>query len=79
MNSELLHEQSQAIAERWAARAAGPRDFVDRAYRTILGREPTVAEIERAESFLAAAGSEQRAWPGRLRAMLSNNEFLVVD
>ena len=79
MNSEFLHEQSQAIAERWAARAAAPRDFVANAYRTIFGREPTPAEIERGESFAAGAEPAQRAWPGYLRAMLSSNEFLFVD
>ncbi len=79
MNSEFLHEQSQAIAERWTARAAGPRDFVDNAYRTIFGREPTPAEIARAESFLADAGPARHAWQGYLRAMLSSNEFLFVD
>ncbi len=79
MNSQFLHEQSQAVAERWTARAPGPRDFVDNAYRTIFGRGPTAAEIERAESFLADAGPAQRARPSYLRAMLSSNEFLFVD
>lgn len=79
MNSEFLHEQSQAAAERWTARAADPREFVHNAYQTILGREPAPAEIERAESFLANAESARRAWPGYLRAMLSSNEFLFVD
>ena len=79
MNSKFLHEQSQTIAERWTARAAGPRAFIDRAYRTIFGRAPTPAETLRGESFLAAAGPASRARPSYLRAMLSSNEFLFTD
>lgn len=79
MNSQFLHEQAQTIAERWTARAAAPREFIDRAYRTIFGRAPSPAETARAESFLADAGPASRARPSYLRAMLSSNEFLFVD
>ena len=79
MNSEFLHKQSKAVAERWMARGSSPQGFVSEAYQTVFGRPATKDEIERAESFLASSESAREAWPGYLRAMLSSNEFLFVD
>ncbi len=79
MNSEFLHEQSNAAAERWMARTTGLQDFVRNAYETVFGRPATAEEIDRAKSFLASAGLADHGWSGYLRAMLSSNEFLFVD
>jgi hypothetical protein len=79
MNSEFLHEQSGAIAERAWARANDTRGRVYWAYRTIFGRPPTAENLEIAERLLNEAGGGHTAWPGYVRSMLSSNEFFFVD
>lgn len=79
MNSEFLHEQSSAIAERALAQANDTRGRVNWAYRTIFGRPPTHDNLMQAERLLDLAGGGQTAWAGYVRAMLSSNEFFFVD
>ena len=80
MNSEFVHEQSQAMAERWSADTTDREGFLDRASLTVLGRPRQADEAERAAAyFAAAAGGEEQKRAGFLRAMLSSNAFLFVD
>ena len=79
MNSEFMHRQTQSIAERWSARSAGRDAFLEHATRTIFGRPPEAAEVQRAESYSHAAGSEEQKRAGLLRAMLASNQFLFAD
>ncbi len=80
MNSDFMHRQTQSIAERWSARSAGRDAFLEHATRTIFGRPPEAAEVQRAESyFVTAAGSEEQKRAGLLRAMLASNQFLFAD
>jgi hypothetical protein len=64
MNSEFVHEQVTAIADRI-------KD-VDRLYLTIFNRSPTAVERQ----FLAMNSSNRS---GLIRAMLASNEFMYVD
>ena len=80
MNSAFVHEQSQAMAERWSADTQGREDFLDRASLTVFGRPRQPGEAAQAETYFAsAAGAEEQKRAGFLRAMLSSNAFLFVD
>ena len=80
MNSEFMHQQTRAMAERWSAREDGRGGFLDRAARAIYGRQASPEESDRALSyFSAASGREDQKRSGLLRALLASNEFLFVD
>ena len=80
MNSDFLHEQSRAIAERWTARASDPGHFQSHALLTVFGRAPTASDLAAARSYFdAAEGGEDSRRAGFVRAILSSNEFQFVD
>ena len=80
MNSEFVHEQAQAMAERWSAGLRGRDTFLESAAETIFARPPSERDIQQAASYFAAAsGTEEQKRAGWLRAMLASNEFLFVD
>jgi hypothetical protein len=73
MNGDLIHEESQALAER-IVREAGDdrREQINAAFASILSREPASAEVAHfAQSDLSLAGI--------CRVLLNSNEFLYVE
>lgn len=80
MNSEFMHEQAQAMAERWSADLPVRDDFLEKATETIFARPPSPQDAEQAASYFATAnGTQEQKRAGYLRAMLASNEFLFVD
>ena len=80
MNSEFMHEQAQAMAERWSADLPVRDDFLEKATETIFARAPSPQDAEQAASYFATAhGTQEQRRAGYLRAMLASNEFLFVD
>ena len=91
MNSEFLHRQAEAIAERLLVRGESTAERAEWTFETILGRAVRAEEVEKTQQYLATAGEqlratgcqgsscEQRAWAGYLRALLSGNEFVFVE
>jgi hypothetical protein len=90
MNSDVMNEQSQRLAERLVAEHAGDRTARAKGlYEIALGRSPSEAEIARAVSFVeryprgttasGEAASEIPAWQALCRVILSSNEFLYVE
>jgi len=80
MNSEFMHEQAQAMAERWSADLPVRDDFLEKATETIFARSPSAQDAEQAASYFATAdGTQEQRRAGYLRAMLASNEFLFVD
>ena len=90
MNSEFMHQQSDAIAERLLARADSVPERTEWACQTIFGRPASQEEVARTEEYLASVRRQldadceserctQGAWAGFLRAMLSSNESIFVD
>ena len=91
MNSEFLHRQAEAIAERLLVRGQSTAERAEWTFETVLGRPARPEEVEKTEQYLATAGEqlrstscqgascEQRAWAGYLRALLSGNEFVFVE
>jgi len=70
MNSDWTNAQ----AARLAARLAGEKDPVDRAWRLTLGRAPEAAEKKRAQDFAA-----QRGLSSLCLLLFNMNEFVYVD
>ncbi len=91
MNSEFIHEQADAIAERLAKVATDEVERLAKLYELIFNRPPQPAELAFAGSYLrtrlakADTGStplgqaEKQAWSSLVRSMLSSNEFLHVE
>ena len=80
MNSEFMHEQAQAMAERSSAESRGRDAFLSDAAETIFARPLSERDVQQAASYFAAAsGTEEQKRAGWLRAMLASNEFLFVD
>jgi hypothetical protein len=92
-NSQLIHEQSAALAERlWAAFAQSgtphPFDFITAAYEQILTRPPSADERQLCENFLArqtdllrsrmVPEAEDRARHGLIRVLFNHNDFLTI-
>ena len=80
MNSEFMHQQAQAMAERWSADLPARDEFLERATETIFARPPIPQDAEQAASYFGTAGgTQEQKRAGYLRAMLASNEFLFVD
>jgi hypothetical protein len=80
MNSEFMHEQAQAMAERSSAESRERAAFLSNASETIFARPLSERDAQQAASYFAAAsGTEEQKRAGWLRAMLASNEFLFVD
>ncbi len=91
MNSPEMVERSEAFANRLAAASADPIQRVCFAHRLAYGRPPSDEEYARADVFLMryktqlvedgadASTAERKAWVAYARAILSANEFVMID
>ncbi len=67
MNSDFVQAHAQTAAERLVAREKSDAERVRRAFRQVLSREPTEAEVERSLAFIASTvealrSEEQPRW-----------------
>ncbi|HAA69254.1 MAG TPA: hypothetical protein DCE55_08950 [Planctomycetaceae bacterium] len=91
MNSEFVHDEAAGIATRMMVAVSVTGDRIGWLYRTILGRYPLPAEVQRGEEYLQVSQVElseagvapervlHQAWCGYVRSMLASNEFLFID
>lgn len=91
MNGPFVLRESQRFAERLAGAAPDDRARIVLAHRLCFARDPSAAEIERAEAFLASAaeslaaqesesGARRRAaWALYCQALLGTAEFRFVN
>ncbi|MGE0755988.1 MAG: DUF1553 domain-containing protein, partial [Pirellulaceae bacterium] len=92
MNSELVHEQAAAFAQRLESDAATPGARLRLAYRLAFSRPPDASESREALAYLDDLQTDggaldevppeergKAAWASLLRVLLSSNEFLFVD
>ncbi len=94
MNSPFMVQQGERFAERLLAAQNPQGDLTDAgrlglAYQLTMQREPTSAELQRAEAFLQSAQSnlatdapekrQLRAWSALCQSLYSTNEFRHVD
>ena len=90
MNSDLVQEQSQFIAEQLINLSMDDGRRISAAYHRILERSPTMNEVVVAEDFLRKARSKAKLdsdnltsellfWQGLCRVLISSNEFSYVE
>ena len=90
MNSEEVHRAAEALQQALSVNAETPQDRVHLAFRRVLARDATTAEVKSGRRFLlrysAQAGSGddlttggRQAFSALLRTLLIRNEFLFVD
>ncbi|QDU27098.1 Planctomycete cytochrome C [Anatilimnocola aggregata] len=93
MNSPFMVQQAERFAERvlaWQNPQGNANDAnrIGLAYQLALQREPTSAELKRAEAFLRSAQVElyattpdqrRRAWSALGQSLYSTNEFRHID
>ena len=84
MNSDLVHEQSLAVAEQLLKLSADDAQRIVAAYVRILQRQPTTEEITAAANFvrtsgLSAESSAATAWQSLCRVLISSNEFSYIE
>jgi hypothetical protein len=72
LNSPFVLQRADALAQRLAAEE--PTQRVPKLFRLVLGRDPTPAETEESEQFLAAGTVEQLS-----QVLLMTNELMFVD
>ena len=82
MNSPFVIEQAKAVVGRKEVAEAGTDEAkITRLYRIILGRDPTVGELNLGREFVetAAAGVALGPWEQYAQVLLVSNEFAFVD
>ena len=76
LNSPFVLDRSRAVAESLIRRAdLDDRGRLSLLYRKLFSREPSDAEIRRAEGFLGG----KDAWADLVQALFSSNEFLFLE
>jgi hypothetical protein len=77
LNNPFVLRQAEHLAERLHAECGGTGDVraqVDRAYKLVLGREPSARELERLSEYAARHGMANAC-----RVLFNSNEFLFID
>jgi hypothetical protein len=77
LNSGLIWQQAEQLANRLAAESADDTARIKKAYRFLYAREATDSEIQLGLDFLQQVG--KKAWQQYAQVLLSANEFLFVD
>jgi hypothetical protein len=83
LNNPFVHRQSVALARRAEEGMGSEEEFVFRAWRFALGRDPRQTEMDAARTHLATQtrrlGSEPKAHASLCHVLLNTNEFIFVD
>ncbi|MFM7516816.1 MAG: DUF1553 domain-containing protein, partial [Pirellula sp.] len=82
-NSPLVHELSPLIAQQIESRLAletraDSDRFVDAAYRTILGRSPSIQETELCRDYLSDTTQTQSLRASLVRVLLNHSDFITI-
>ena len=82
LNSPFLQERAETLAKQLPdGSVATPEDRVRSLYRSVLQRDPTSPEAERATHFVDLEGGvdQPEAWAVLAQSLLISNEFLFID
>ncbi|WP_309677671.1 DUF1553 domain-containing protein, partial [Pseudomonas sp.] len=84
MNSDLVHEQSLAIAEQLLKSPLDDAQRISAVYSRILKRKPTTEELTAASHFirnsgLSAESTSATVWQRLCRVLISSNEFSYIE
>ena len=76
LNSDFAHLAAERVADRLSG--LNP-NRVGEAYRRVLARPPTAAEVDRAVGYVRAHSSERDGWTSLCKMLLASNEFHYVE
>lgn len=84
MNSDLVHEQSLAIAEQLLKSPLDETQRILAIYSRILKRQPSAEELSAATNFIHSSGlsaesNAATAWQSLCRVLISSNEFSYIE
>ena len=85
LNSPLVRDSAQALADSLCAEAGEDSARIQRAYERLFSRPPHASEITRARRFLeraqdsATAEPERTSWAALCQSLLAANEFLYRE
>jgi hypothetical protein len=82
MNSKFVAERSRSLAQKILQTENDDAARVGRAWRTVLGREPTRQDIESAMEYVRRFPSDKQgsllSWSSFCRALIASNDFIYV-
>ena len=83
LNSPFIRENAAAFAKRFQGTSADPKERIKAAYLTALSRQPTAAEVTRAEGYLKThaaerGGSPETALTTFCQALFASAEFRYI-
>jgi Protein of unknown function (DUF1553)/Protein of unknown function (DUF1549)/Planctomycete cytochrome C len=78
-NDPFVVEACRAIAARVCAEAVRDDERLDRAFRLLVGRQPSAGERSAAVDYLVRAGSEPEAWAVLCQSIVSSPDFRFRD
>jgi hypothetical protein len=85
MNSKFVSERTKALASKLLAEDPDEGHRFEHAWVLVLGRRPSMAELEEARRYIAgfpggADSSEERllAWSSFCRSLVASNDFIYV-
>jgi hypothetical protein len=83
LNSDVIHVQSERLAQRLCGAAPDDAARIQQAYRLLFGRLPTSSELETGLEFLRSNREDPSetasVWKQYAQVLLSSNEFSFVD
>ena len=77
LNSPLVIEQAEIWGKRIAANPADGGEKINAMFLQALGRPPSPAEIDRAQTYMAD-GADARAWTNLAHALFNLKEFIYL-
>ncbi len=78
LNNSFVLEQTQTLAKRIVAVGKDERARIDRVYRLLYSRSPSVEEERIGLDFVSRTAGE-RGWEEYCQVLLCANEFMYVD
>lgn len=79
MNSKFVAARAANLASQLLKTSGGLDERIERAWRMVLGREPTAAQRADGRAYFAGfPGSEALAWTSYCRTLVASNDFLYV-
>jgi hypothetical protein len=79
INDPFFHAQADALAKKLAPLPNDDTRIIE-AWRILFQRNPTAAEMQRTQAFLASYPADNLGkWAAQVRVLMASNEFLHID
>ncbi len=78
MNSDLVHEQSEALAKRVVESVVGRSERTELVFCTVFGRDPTDRERALVDSFFQTPSASPESWALAIQSLICSGEFRTI-